>query len=103
MTDGLVVSFHMLDAAGDELGMVQFSDVPIVPAVGEPCLVVTSRDGDGNYSSDGKPQRRWDGTVIKREFSCEIHGRNSAFHRATIYVDVYVDCAKQLEAEAAGE
>lgn len=87
----LIVTFHMLDAAGDETGMVQFHDVPVLPMRGEPCYVVTSRDSDGNYSSDGKPQRRWAGVVLRREFSCEIHGKSGASYRAAIYVEIYVD------------
>lgn len=90
----MVVSFYKLDDTGDDLDMVQFHDVPFVPAVGEKCFVVTSRDSEGNYSPDGKPGRRWNGVVAKREFSYEIQGKDSAHYRSVVYVDVYVDCAE---------
>ena len=98
MTDKLTVTFHMLSIAdGRTRAIVQFHDVHCVPDVGETCLVVTTRDGDGNYSSDGEPQRQWHGTVVQREFSYEIHGKDSASCHSAIYVDVYVDCAEATQ------
>lgn len=93
----MVVSFYKLNDTGDDLYMVQFHGVPFVPTVGEKCCIVSSRDSEGNYPLDGKPGQRWSGTVVKREFSYEIQGRDSASYRSIVYVDVYIDCGQRPE------
>lgn len=100
----MVVAFHGLNIAGNMLrDTVQFHDVSCLPDIGETCFIVTARDKEGNYSLDGKPQRRWSGTVVKREFSYEIHGKDAAHRRSVVYVDIYVDCGKQPQVEATDE
>lgn len=98
-----VVHFHMVDGQDNPLGAVQFHDAPVIPDIGDLCHVVTSRDSNGNYSSDGKPQRRWNGTVLKREFSYEVQGKSSATYRTVVYVDIYVGCTARAWAAWQGK